>query len=249
MALIRRDSIPNIIFLLGIFAYIAEVFTISNFAFVPDAHQDSHIENIYSGLSPVEKDTMQVNERRAIHSYITPEDTAIKSLASHSDSIEDIYSISFNWIYVSEQRLHNIPERWLFPNEFLVDTPRYPDSPVPGIPASDCEEQANSMVSLFRAWGVPAADIRVVLGSINQVDPRKGHAWVEIFIDGQWLPLDPNNGPYWDDARERLIERKTIPFDYYINHEYPVVAVHFYYNDIYYLDLEDDSGNAPVSWR
>ncbi len=87
-----------------------------------------------------------------------------------------------------------------------------------------------------------------MLGKVSFGDEAKGHAWVELLTDGHWLALDPTDGPYWDDKAERLVRKQGVSFNYYASHTYPVPQVSAYYNDIYYLDPGDGSGNAPASW-
>ena len=70
-------------------------------------------------------------------------------------------------MWVSERTLNDVIEKWLTPHEFLVDTPDYPTNPVPGRVASDCSEQANTLVSVLRAIGVSPDKVRVVLGEVN----------------------------------------------------------------------------------
>ena len=76
--------------------------------------------------------------------------------------------------------------------------------------ASDCEEQANTLASILRARGVKAEDVRVVLGKVNFEGSIGGHAWVEVFEDGMWIPLEATSGDYWDD--ERVVESEGLPF-------------------------------------
>jgi len=179
---------------------------------------------------------------------IMPDDEAIKELASQIDGVEDAYEVAVGWIYVSEQRLNGTADKWLSPHEFLIDTPHYRSNPVPGEVVGDCEEQAHTLVSLIRAEGVPPEEVRVVLGKAGSGNEEKGHAWVELLTNGYWLVLDPSCGPCWDNEAERLVNRPGVPFEYYAVHTYPVPVITAYYNDIYYLDPGDSSGNAPGWW-
>ena len=181
--------------------------------------------------------------------YVTPKDQAIESLAARINGARGAYEIAVQWIYVSEQKLNYTTDKWLTPHEFLAKTPHYPSNPLKGKEVSDCEEQAHSLVSLIRAEGIRPEEVRVVIGEVEFAGRAIGHVWVELLINGCWVALDPVSGPYWDDDTERLIIRQGHPFNYYTSHDYPVLQVHAYYNDIYYLDLKDGSGNAPVLWR
>ena len=181
--------------------------------------------------------------------YVTPEDPAIEALAAHINGAEDAYNVAVQWVYVSEQKLNHVADKWLTPHEFLGNTPHYPSNPLKCEEASDCEEQANTLVSLIRAEGIQPEAVRVALGEVRFDDEATGHAWVELLANGHWVALDPSWGPYWDDKAGKLVYRRGRPFNYYASHTYPVLQVWAYYNDVYYLDPRDDSGNAPASWR
>lgn len=180
--------------------------------------------------------------------YVTPEDQAIRALAAQINGVVDAYEVAVQWTYVSEQKLNHVADQWLTPHRFLIETPHNPSNPVKGQEVSDCEEQANTLVSLIRAEGIRPEEVRVALGEVTFNDVETGHAWVELLIDGHWVALDPGSGPYWDDEAEKLVQRRGFSFDYYTNHTFPVLQIWTYYNDIYYLDLRNGSGNAPVSW-
>jgi hypothetical protein len=180
--------------------------------------------------------------------FVTPYDEAITQLADGLEGPGDAYRLAVGWVYVTEQTLNGVDEKWLSPNEFLVDTPYYHDNPVPGEIAGDCEEQACALVSLIRAQNVPAEEVRVVLGEAGQADDVKGHAWVELWTGDGWLTLDPSSGPCWDDETESLIDRQGVPFGYYGAHTYPLTRINVYCNDIYYLETAGGSGNAPDWW-
>ncbi|MBN1912177.1 MAG: transglutaminase domain-containing protein [Pirellulales bacterium] len=57
----------------------------------------------------------------------------------------------------------------------------------------DCTEHAVLLAALARAAGIPA---RVVAGLVY-VEPRQAfanHMWTEVYVDGQWIPLDATLG-------------------------------------------------------
>jgi hypothetical protein len=183
------------------------------------------------------------------HLYITPDDQTIKALATQISTPKDAYKMAVQWTYVTDQKLNGVADKWLTPHEFLTGTPYYSNNPLQGKVVSDCEEKANTLVSLMRAEGVRPEGARVALGEVTFNGVKTGHAWVELFTEGYWLCLDPCWGPYWDDKAEKLVRREGVPFDYYGSHAYPVLQAWIYYNDIYYLDPRDGSGNAPASWH
>jgi transglutaminase-like putative cysteine protease len=184
----------------------------------------------------------------ALRVFVTPGEDTIKSLAAKIKNPVDAYQLAVRWLYVSDATLNQAADEWLTPEEFLTGTPYYVNNPQRGQQAGDCEEKANTLVSIIRAEGVPAEDVRVVIGTIKCGGGESGHAWVELLVDGKWLSLDPCYGPYWDDEGGKVVHRKGVPFNYFASHSYPVSKVWAYYNDIYFLDTGSSSGNAPASW-
>lgn len=180
--------------------------------------------------------------------FVTPSAPAVQRLAQGVQSMEEAYFQAVRWVWVSDLVLHGVEERWLYPREFLTQTPAHPRNPARGRPASDCEEQAYTLVSVLRALGVPAENVRVVVGKVRFGDRVGGHAWVEVFIDYQWFQLEPTSGPYWDEERERLVEREGLPFNHFRVHPYPSLEVWACFNDGYYLNVLTGEGNAPSHW-
>lgn len=131
--------------------------------------------------------------------YVTPFDSEVRKLANETVNIEQAYVTAVEWLWVSDATLHGMTEKWIMPHEFLATTPYYPTNPVPGKIASDCEEQAYTLVSLLRAMGISAKNVRVVVGKVNFDGEIGGHAWVEIYENGKWFSLEATSGPYWDD--------------------------------------------------
>jgi len=203
-----------------------------------------------SGILGLSNDFESIpNSELSLRLFVTPEDPSIQTLAVQTNGAGDAYEIAAQWIYVSDEVLNHTIDKWLTPHEFLTNTPDYSSNPLQGKAVSDCEEKANALVSLIRAKGIFPEEVRVVLGEVAFNNIKTGHAWIELLIDGRWLVLDPSWGPYWDDRVEKLINRRSNPFDYYARHTYPVVQVWAYYNDIYYQNPKSGLGNAPDSWR
>lgn len=186
--------------------------------------------------------------------YVTPDNDAVLDYLDDEnlDDKEEIYEAALKWVWVSEQTLNNEAEKWLKPEEFLEDTPDYPSNPVKGYIASDCSEQANTLVSLLLASGLyEDAEVRVVLGKIDFGGSIGGHAWVEVFEDGNWFALEATAGYYYDDDTGQFIKSdvSTIPYEYFRFYEYPVEEVWYYYNNEYFLDMTTNRGNAPFVWK
>ena len=204
----------------------------------------------YSSSIPQNSDYIESNPDKELcfRLFVTPEDQSIKALAAQISKPRDAYQMAVQWVYVSDEELNHTTDKWLTPHEFLANTPHYPSNPLPGKEVSDCEEKANALVSLIRAEGIRPEEVRVALGRVKFNNSETGHAWVELLTGDQWVSLDPSWGPYWDGQAGKLIRTRGISFDYYGSHNYPALQVWAYYNDIYYLDPGDGSGNAPASW-
>jgi len=180
--------------------------------------------------------------------YITPSDSAVVQLSDKVDGRIEAYNVAVGWVWVSDATLNKVTEKWLMPHTFLADTPYYPTNPAKPREASDCEEQANTLVSLLRAEGIEAENVRVVLGLVNIEGTEGGHAWVEVYEDNRWLALEATTGPFYDDDSLRLRERRGLPYNFYRTHTYPSVEIWFYYNDVYYVDFIHSKQNAPSNW-
>ncbi|UCF58225.1 MAG: transglutaminase domain-containing protein [Candidatus Bathyarchaeota archaeon] len=180
--------------------------------------------------------------------YVTPFDSAVRHLSDEVNGKATAYRAAVGWVWVSDATLNGVDEKWLVPHVFLVDTPNYDTNPAKPREASDCEEQANTLVSLLRAEGVEAEDVRVVLGLVNFGGEEGGHAWVEVYENDKWLALEATSGPYYDDDSQRLVERKGMPYNYYETRSYPSLDIWFYYNDVYFIDSVHNEKNAPDHW-
>ncbi|MAG44489.1 hypothetical protein CL633_01220 [bacterium] len=180
--------------------------------------------------------------------YITPNDPAVKNLAKRTKNTEQAYKESVSWVWVSEEILNKTEEKWLKPHEFLTNTPNYATNPVPGKIASDCSEQANTLVSILRAQGMPANKIRVVLGKVDFSGKIGGHAWVQVDYNGKWVDLDPTSGSFWDEKQNKLVQSSGLAIKYFYFFPFPVIENWAYYNDVYFYDAEIKKGNAPKNW-
>jgi len=180
--------------------------------------------------------------------FVTPNNQYVIELAASLDSVQDVYSEAVSWTWVSDDVLHGQSEKWILPGEFISQTPSYDTNPVKGRIVSDCEEQAYTLVSLLRAFGVPASDVRVVVGKVMVGGETGGHAWVELLEGGVWMQLEATTGPYWDENANELVLRRGGNFRYYLDHSYPVVEVWGYFNDMYYFNPTTGEGNAPQGW-
>lgn len=180
--------------------------------------------------------------------YVTPDDHAVQSLSKEVYGLKEAYATAVDWVWISDQTLNHMAEKWLKPHEFLLDTLGYTSNPAKGRIASDCSEQANTLASLLRAEGIHPEDVRVVLGLVDFDGSIGGHAWVEVYDDGVWIPLEATSGPYYDDANRELVESGGLPYTYFKFFPYPVLEKWVCYNDQYFYDVGTKKGNPPTSW-
>ncbi len=179
--------------------------------------------------------------------YITPQDEAILDAVNHLDrTAEAVYDwVTTRMLWISDMELFGVEERWLTSGECLVQTPDMP--PVTGWIKSDCEEQANTLVSMLRAAGLGPEVVRVVLGLVSFQGIEGGHAWVEVLTDDGWLALDPTSGGYIKDGA--VNEREALDFGFFAASSYPESERWYEYNDVYYRDYLGGEEMAPVQWE
>ena len=103
-------------------------------------------------------------------------------------------------------------------------------------------------ISHLRAEGTSAEDVRVVLGLVDFDGSIGGHAWVEVYDEGVWIPLEATSGSYYDDEKRQVVESGGLPFTYFKFFPYPVVDKWVYYNDQFFYEIETREGNYPTSW-
>lgn len=186
--------------------------------------------------------------------YVTPDnETVLEYLEDNClDNKYDIYEAALSWVWVSDSLLNGQKEAWLYPAEFLSETPDYSSNPVSGTIVSDCEEQANTLASLLIASGeYNESSVRVAIGYVNFDGITGGHAWVEVYEDGKWFPLDATIGPYYDESEDEVVAGAEDSTNYYhfTTESYPVMQLWYYYNDDYFVDVISQTGNAPDNWK
>jgi hypothetical protein len=178
--------------------------------------------------------------------YVTPNAPAVQSLATDLEGIQEVYSESLNWVWISEEDLNNEIEYWLFPQTFLEDTPTFPTNPTGEI-ASDCEEQANTLASLLIAEGYDSQNVRVVLGLVDFDGEIGGHAWVQVYEEGKWFDIEATAGSYYVDGIY-IEETIDLPYDYFKYVTFPSIEIWAYYSNEYFRNEETKKGNAPNHW-
>lgn len=184
--------------------------------------------------------------------YVTPNNPTVTQYINSNgiNSYQAAYDSAVGWTWVSDSTLHGRPEKWLMPAEFISSTPTDPDNPVSGM-ASDCESQAYTLVSILESIGVAKTNIRVVVGEVDFSGTTGGHAWVQVYQNGQWFELEATSGPYWDDDEQKLVSNSGFSFDYFKTHEYPVVEYWAFFNDVHYYNPDNgkESSGLPSYWK
>ena len=184
--------------------------------------------------------------------YVTPNNPVVTSYLTTNSitTAQQAYATAVDWTWVSDQTLHSTPEHWMLPAAFISNTPSDPDNPVPGNIVSDCESQAYTLVSLLEAMGTSKSNVRVVVGEVNFSGEIGGHAWVQLYQDGDWFELEATSGPFWDDDDAILVENTGFPYTFFKNRPYPVVEYWAFFNDQYFYNPHNDkkSLDLPSHW-
>ncbi|MCA9792701.1 MAG: transglutaminase domain-containing protein, partial [Candidatus Eremiobacteraeota bacterium] len=71
--------------------------------------------------------------------------------------------------------------------------------------AGDCTEHSLLLITLYRAAGLPARPLSGL--GYDSGNMMAHHAWVEVYFDGGWLPVDPSFDQVPADAGHVLFDR------------------------------------------
>jgi predicted transglutaminase-like cysteine proteinase len=114
--------------------------------------------------------------------FITPDNHNIKSFSNEisTNNPVEIYRFVRDEIKYEEDYLtfDYRFEYWQFPEETLK------------LRTGDCEDQAILLCTLLRAKGYSPEEVKVVFGLTSS---NTGHAWVELFYQGNWVVFDPTS--------------------------------------------------------
>ncbi|MBC7085481.1 MAG: transglutaminase domain-containing protein [Methanomethylovorans sp.] len=220
------------------------------FANRPQFAADMHERAVFNRL--LERNNM-ISYGDYFQMYVTPDNETVLEYLEENDLYDkyEIYKMALTWVWISDSLLNGQEEAWLYPAVFLSETPSFSSNPVAGSIVSDCEEQANTLASLLIASGeYNESTVRVAIGYVNFVEGAGAHAWVEVYEDGKWFPLDSTMGLYYDESKEQVVEADDST-DYYrfTAESYPVMQLWYYYNNKYFIDMVSKTGNAPDNWR
>lgn len=115
---------------------------------------------------------MRVNHPREYSALVTPEAPEVKELARQLGSLEAAYVFVRDSIVFEPMRAAGAPAETLRTRR------------------ASCLDKATLLVSLYRALGLPASAVRVVVGQISYGGKILEHAWVDLEHGSTCLQLD-----------------------------------------------------------
>ena len=127
---------------------------------------------------------------------ITVNDSVVKAkveeITRFCQTIEEKQLAVFEYVrneieYITEGN----PKKWYYPQPFLQYKYEFWQLPRETIEwgKGDCEDQAILLCTLMRVIGVPASDVRVVVGLVS-LGGGTAHAWTEFKLGTRWYILE-----------------------------------------------------------
>jgi len=117
---------------------------------------------------------MRVNQIPDLVSLVDPDDPAVRSLAARFDSPEAAY------VFVRDRIRYEPMLPGTFPGEILRAG------------MGSCLGKATLLCSIYRAIGIPASDVRLIVGNIALPDRLIDHVWIDLEYKGVCLQQDPS---------------------------------------------------------
>lgn len=119
--------------------------------------------------------TMLVNNPLDLKHLITPNDSRIKALAAELKTPENAYK------YVQDQIINDASDVAL------------PAGDIAAAGKASCLGKAILLCTLYRAMGIPSADVRIIAGEIDLPGQIIDHAWLEMEYGGRCIQQDVSN--------------------------------------------------------
>ena len=127
---------------------------------------------------------------------ITVNDSVVKAkveeITRFCQTIEEKQLAVFEYVrneieYITEGN----PKKWYYPQPFLQYKYEFWQLPRETIEwgKGDCEDQAILLCTLVRAIGIPASDVRIVVGLVS-LGGGTAHAWTEFKLGTRWYILE-----------------------------------------------------------
>ena len=117
---------------------------------------------------------MRINHIPDIVSLVDPDDPEVRSLANRLGTPEAAYA------YV----LGSIRYEPMVPSASPGEIVR--------AGKGSCLGKAALLASIYRAMGIPASDVRLIVGNIALPDRLIDHAWIDLEYNGECLQQDPS---------------------------------------------------------
>lgn len=117
---------------------------------------------------------MRVNRIPDLVSLVDPDDPAVRSLAERLGTPEAAYA------HVRDRIRYEPMVPAASPGEILREG------------AGSCLGKATLLCSIYRAMGIPANNVRLIVGNIALPDRLIDHAWIDLEYKGACLQQDPS---------------------------------------------------------
>jgi len=117
---------------------------------------------------------LRVNSVESFPALIEPDDPEVVKLAKRFTSYEEAYN------FVSHE---------------IKFAPFVPSGPVAATlkhKTGSCIGKATLLASLYRAMGMPAKDVRIIMGIVVTAEGMADHVWLDLEVNGQCLQQDPS---------------------------------------------------------
>lgn len=125
-------------------------------------------------ISDADFHDIRINSVESFPSLIEPDDPDVVKLAKRFSCYEEAYDFVSNEIKFS---------------------PFVPSGPVAGTlkhKTGSCIGKATLLASLYRAMGMPAKDVRIIMGIVVTDQGMADHVWLDLEVDGKCLQQDPS---------------------------------------------------------
>lgn len=125
-------------------------------------------------FSPSQFHDILINPVESFPGLIEPNDPDVVKLAKQFSSYQEAYNFVSNEIKFA---------------------PFVPSGPVAGTlkhRTGSCIGKATLLASLYRAMGMPAKDVRLIMGIVVTAEGMADHVWLDLEVNGQCLQQDPS---------------------------------------------------------
>ncbi|MBI2473953.1 hypothetical protein HYV70_05380 [Candidatus Uhrbacteria bacterium] len=196
---------------------------------------------------------------RYAQNFFTPTDSTVIQEANRYSGIEDMYKAMQMRYWVADTEIYGCSDKFALPKDYFAQSPDFTSSPVceTNSAVGDCDDQASASGSLYEAAALFGKDnVRTALGMVqfgNSPLDIGGHAWTEVYYEGQWFPVDAvfGNTCYEDGRCYSYSESELIDWDYFRYVEYPVIEYWGWSNHKYYYlpATGEASSGLPDYWK